>query len=137
MQNRSRIQGGVDYANKSKSEKLSKILNTFIFSYVGVFILVQIATMVLVILDLVTNQSFLAEFNATATFLIIPLNANMTVFYCRNSGRPYIDQKARKKVHIFSFVVSVWTVAFIGRFIFSFTNIGLILYETEDVSDSD
>lgn len=50
----------------------------------------------------------------------------MMVFYCRNAGSPYKNEKARKKIHNYAVVVGVWTVAFVLRFVFSFTSVKAI-----------
>ena len=117
---------------------MEKWLNIVIFSYTGIFIAIQVALMVLSVLDFISSSSLLYEFNILVLILTIVLNVNMTVFYCRNAGSPYLDPKARKKVHSFAVVVGVWTVAFVFRFVFNFTSTSILaVSDQEQVSQED
>jgi len=137
MQKRSRIQGGVAYMKRFESKRLEKWINTAVFVYTGLFIAIQIVLMVLSVLDVLDSQVFLMEFNALTLVLAIILNVNMTVFYCRNAGSPYTDPKARKKVHVYAWTVGIWTVAFIGRFIFNLTQPSLLNYDQSEIVTED
>lgn len=88
--------------------------------------------MILVVLSIVKDQdSFIYEFNALMIVLTIALNINMTVFYCRHAGSPYKDDKMRKKVHEFAWVVAIWTVAFVVRLLFNATGQDMIIKISE------
>ena len=47
------------------------------------------------------------------------LNTNALLSYCRNAGNPYLNEKMKKYVRTFKFVIVVWNFAFIMKFFFS------------------
>ena len=53
MQKRARSAGGVAYMSRNAHQKLEKIMNIVTFTYVGIFILVQAAVMILTVFNLV------------------------------------------------------------------------------------
>jgi hypothetical protein len=55
MQKRARSAGGVAYITRNAHHKLEKIINIVTFTYVGIFILVQAAVMVLTVFDLIQS----------------------------------------------------------------------------------
>lgn len=121
-----------------ENERVQKWFATAVYIYVALFVIAQVGIMLLCIFGLVNNDAFLLEFNILAIILTVVLNVNMMVFYCKNAGSPYKDEKARSKIHAYSVVVGVWTVAFIFRFIFNFTSVNLLnIDQAEDGTDVD
>jgi hypothetical protein len=101
-----------------ESEKVAKWLNILVYVYVGIYIVVQVVLMIGIMFKWdISLDGFVYEFNVLTTILAIALNVNMTVFYCKNAGSPYKNEKMRKKVHTYAVAVSVWTVAFTARFL--------------------
>lgn len=134
MQKSSRLQGGIAYSKRFQSEKLTKWLTIALYTYVGIYILVQVIVMIGVVLSWgIDPNGFLLEYNILTIVLVIALNVNMIVFYCKNAGSPYKNEKMRKKVHNYAFVVSVWTIAFAARFAF---NLGGYNY-FQNIKDTD
>ena len=109
-----------------ENEKVQRWFATAVYIYVAVFVIAQVGIMILCIIGLVSSDAFLLEFNILAIILTVVLNVNMIVFYCKNAGSPYKNEKARSKIHAYSVVVGVWTVSFIFRFIFNFTSVNLL-----------
>ena len=121
-----------------ENERVQKWFATAVYIYVAVFVIAQVGIMLLCIFGVVSSDTFLLEFNILAIILTVVLNVNMTVFYCKNAGSPYKNDKARSKIHAYSVVVGVWTVSFIFRFIFNFTSANLLnVGNAEEMSDID
>ena len=119
MNKGARSQGGVAYIKKEYHMKLTKIMNIVTFVYVGIFIAVQALIIVLTVVGTVKPQAFLVELNTLILFLMIFLNIFALVNYCRNAGNPYLNAKFKKYVRKYKFVVVMWNVGFIIKFIMS------------------
>ena len=59
MQKRSRVQGGVAFFKKEQHEKLEKIMFIVTFTYVGIFIGIQVLIIILTIFKMVEAQAFM------------------------------------------------------------------------------
>lgn len=116
MQKRSRVQGGVAYIKKEQHEKLEKIMFIVTFTYVGIFIGIQVLIIILTIFNLVEAQAFLVELIVLIAFLMLFLNVFALAGYCRNAGNPYLNDKNKKYVRKFKVLLVVWNFAFIIKF---------------------
>ena len=67
----------------------------------------------------VSPIAFLSELNTLIFILMCFLNTNALLSYCRNTGNPYLNEKMKKYVRIFKFVIVVWNFAFVMKFFFS------------------
>ena len=119
MNKRSRSQGGVAYIKKEYHVKLQKIMNIITFTYVGLFLLVQVAIIILTVSEVVKPKAFLVELNTLIFILMVFLNTFALVNYCRNAGNPYLNPKYKKYVRKYKFVVVMWNIGFIIKFIMS------------------
>lgn len=137
MNKRARVQGGVAYMKKEHHEKLSKIMNIVTFSYVGIFILVQLAIMILTVFNVVSPKAFLVELNTLIFFLMVFLNVFALVNYCRNAGNPYLSTKNKKYVRKFKLLIVIWNVAFITKFFMSFFGVSIIDLSSESPTQND
>ena len=70
----------------------------------------------LTVAGLVPPKAFLVELNTLIFVLMILLNVQSMVQYCRNAGNPYLDEKKAKYVRRFKIVIVIWNVAFITKF---------------------
>ena len=107
-------------------KKLQKVMNWITFSYVGLFIVVQIVIMVLTVFEIVDAVAFLAELDTLIFFLMVFLNVFALVNYCRNAGNPYLNDKNKKYVRKFKAAVVAWNIAYIIRFVMSGTGVNLV-----------
>ena len=100
------------------------------FTYVGLFIAVQVLIMVLTIFDFVKPESFLVELNTLILVLMIFLNAFALTNYCRNAGNPYLNEGYKKYVRKYKVIVVVWNLAFILKFFM--TTFGVTILDLDD-----
>ena len=137
MQKRARVQGGIAYIKKEYHEKIQKIMLWATSIYVGVFITIQIALLILTTLEVVSTQAFVVELNTLIFFLMIFLNAFALVSYCRNAGNPYLTEKNKKYVRKFKLVIVIWNFAFLLKFVFSSVGVSVLDYDDKEKSESD
>ena len=71
-------------------------------AYVAAFMVIQIGLMIFTCLDMVDTNNFLVELNTLVAILMIFVNANALVSYCRNAGNPYLNEKNKKYVRKFN-----------------------------------
>jgi hypothetical protein len=74
----------------------------------------------------------------TLTFVLLMfLNVNACVSYCRNAGNPYLNEKNKKYVRKYKTVIVVWNFAFIMKIFMSLfgVTISKINDETKDSED--
>ena len=135
MNKRARAQGGVAYFKKENHIKLQKIMNIVTFSYVGIFIVVQTVVMVLTALEFVSPRAFLVELNTLILFLMIFVNAQALVYYCRNAGNPYLSAKNKRYVRKFKTVVVIWNAAFITKFFMSSFGVSIVNIDENTPTD--
>ena len=134
MQKRSRVEGGTAFMSRFKSNKLAVVASWAVFIYVGIFVVLETFLLILTFFGKVDDQAFVIQLNVLNFVLEIFLNTNMLIFYCRNSGSPYIEPKFRKYVHKFGVVVSVWTIAFALRLVFALSGINIVSTSTDQSS---
>lgn len=135
MQKRSRVQGGVAYIRKEYHIKLKKIMNIAVFSFVGIFIVVQLTVMILTVVNIVQPSAFLVELNTLILFLMLFLNGYALTNYCRNAGNPYLSEKNEKYVRKFKTVVVIWNVAFIIKFFMTSFGVTILDMDSETTND--
>ena len=135
MQKRSRVQGGVAFFKKEQHEKLEKIMFIVTFTYVGIFIGVQVLIIILTIFKLVEAQAFLVELIVLIAFLMLFLNVFALAGYCRNAGNPYLNDRNKKYVRKFKVLLVVWNFAFIIKFFM--TSFGTTILDIGESGDSD
>lgn len=131
MQKGARMQGGVAYIKKEQHDKLAKIMRIITLAYVAAFMVIQIGLMIFTCLDMVDTNNFLVELNTLVAILMIFVNANALVSYCRNAGNPYLNEKNKKYVRKFKVVIIVWNVAYLAKFLFSSIGVTIV-----DMSES-
>ena len=131
MQKGARMQGGVAYIKKEQHDKLAKIMRIITLAYVAAFMVIQIGLMIFTCLDMVDTNNFLVELNTLVAILMIFVNANALVSYCRNAGNPYLNDKNKKYVRKFKVVIIVWNVAYLAKFLFSSIGVTIV-----DMSES-
>lgn len=131
MQKSARVQGGVAYMQQENHKKLLKIVTIVTFSYVAIYIVVQICFMVLTTFGAIDPKPFLIELNATLLIMLIFLNTWALVSYCRNAGSPYKNDKYRKYVRKYKTVIIVWNLAFIIKFFMTTFGVNIV-----DISNS-
>ena len=131
MQKGARMQGGVAYIKKEQHDKLAKIMRIITLAYVAAFMVIQIGLMIFTCLDMVDTNNFLVELNTLVAVLMIFVNANALVSYCRNAGNPYLNDKNKKYVRKFKMVIIVWNVAYLAKFLFSSIGVTIV-----DMSES-
>ena len=131
MQKESRVQGGVAYMNRESHEKLQRVVNIVTFTYVAIFILVQIGFTVMTMFDWIDPTAFLIELNVTLFVMLVFLNVTALVSYFRNSGSPYKNDKFKKYVRKFKTVVIVWNLAFVIKFFMTTLGVNIV-----DISQS-
>lgn len=107
-------------------KKLLKIVTIVTFSYVAIFILVQLGFMVLTMFDLIDPKPFLIELNSTLFIMLVFLNTWALVSYCRNAGSPYKNDRFRKYVRKYKTVIIVWNLAFIIRFFMTTFGVNIV-----------
>ena len=88
---------------------------------------------VLVLCKKIGSVAFLAEIETMIFILMCILNINALIWYCRNAGNPYHNDKYKRYVHKFKFVVVYWNFAFITKLIFS--NVGVNITDFDGSSD--
>lgn len=131
MQKGARMQGGVAYIKKEQHDKLAKIMRIITLAYVAAFMVIQIGLMIFTVLDMVDTNNFLVELNTLVAILMIFVNANALVSYCRNAGNPYLNEKNKKYVRKFKLVIIVWNAAYLAKFLFSSIGVTIV-----DMSES-
>ena len=89
---------------------------------------------VLVLCKKIGSVAFLAEIETMIFILMCILNINALIWYCRNAGNPYHNDKYKRYVHKFKFVVVYWNFAFITKLIFS--NVGVNITDFDGSSDN-
>ena len=130
MQKRARSEGGVAYMTRTAHLKLTKIINIVTFTYVGIFIVVQVIVMILTVLRVCDAQVFLVELNVLIFVMLLFLNIHASISYCRNAGNPYLNEKNKKYVRKYKCVILVWNIAFVIKILISF--LGLTILNIED-----
>ena len=83
---------------------------------------------------MVNPSNFLIELNTLVAILMIFVNVNALVSYCRNAGNPYLNEKNKKYVRKFKVVVILWNVAYLAKFLFS--SIGVTIVNLQESSES-
>ena len=131
MQKGARMQGGVAYIKKEQHDKLARIMRIITLAYVAAFMVIQIGLMIFTCLDMGDTNNFLVELNTLVAILMIFVNANALVSYCRNAGNPYLNEKNKKYVRKFKVVIIVWNVAYLAKFLFSSIGVTIV-----DMSES-
>lgn len=130
MQKKARVQGGITaYIKKEYHEKIYNFMNWVTFIYVGIFIAVQIAVLILTTFEVVETQAFIVELNTLILFLMIFENVFALISYCRNAGNPYLTEKNKKYVRKFKMVIVVWNVAFLLKFLFASFGVSVLDYD--------
>ena len=135
MQKRSRVQGGVAYIKKEYYDKLQKIMLIVTFTYIGLFIGVQVLIMVLTVFNIVKPEAFLVELNTLIFFLMLFLNIFALTNYCRNAGNPYLNDRNKKFVRKYKVLIVVWNFAFILKFFM--TTFGVTILDLDESSAED
>ena len=88
----------------------------------------------LVLCEKLDSIAFLAEIETMIFILMCILNINALIWYCRNAGNPYHNEKFRKYTHKVKFVVVYWNFAFIVKLILS--NAGVNITDFDGTSDN-
>ena len=96
---------------------LQKCTRTLLFSYVGFFIAIEIALMILVLFSFVDATNFLIQLVVLVGVLIIVLNLWAFVLYCSNAGSPFKNEKNARASAWSTRIAAYWTVAIIGKLI--------------------
>ena len=89
------------------------------FTYVGIFIGVQVLIIILTIFKLVDAKAFLVELIVLTAFLMIFLNEFALVGDFRNAGNPYLNERNKKYVRKFKGLLLIWNFTFIAKFLLS------------------
>jgi len=96
--------------------------------------------MILTVFDVVEPEAFLIELNALICFLLLMLNVNALTNYCRNAGNPYINDRNKKYVRKYKFLIIIWNFAFILKFFFTVFGVTILDLDentTDDRSEND
>ena len=96
---------------------LQKCTRTLLFSYVGFFIAIEIALMVLVLLSFVDTTSFLIQLVVLVGVLLVVLNLWALVLYCSNAGSPFKNEKNARAASWAGRVAAYWTLAIITKLV--------------------
>ena len=92
---------------------------------------------VLLLLNIINSVAFLAEIETMIFILMCLTNINALVWYCRNAGNPYYNDKFKKYVHKFKFVVVYWNFAFITRLVLSNSGVNITDFDASTSDDPD
>ena len=117
MQKRSRIQGGIAYRKRFGSQKLQKCVRLLLFGYVGLFIAIEIALMLLTLFKLIDETTFYIQLVSLVGLLVVVLNIWAFVQYCSNAGSPYRNKKDEIKAIWVGRVAMLWSLAIVAKLI--------------------
>ena len=87
--------------------------------------------MVLVMVSIVDNTSFLIQMVVGIGVLIIVLNIWAFVLYCSTSGSPYKNESVERHANWVAYVAALWTVCTTGKLIAGWFNPELFSFEVE------
>ena len=90
-------------------------MNIITFTYIGVFMVLQLVLLSLTVFNIILPNQFLIELNTLILVMMILLNINAGVMYCRNAGNPYLSDKCKRYVRTFKCVIILWNMAFIVK----------------------
>ncbi len=109
--------------------KLTKIINIVTFTYVGIFIVIQVIVMILTVTRVVDAQVFLVELNVLIFVMLLFLNIHASISYCRNAGNPYLNARNKKYVRKYKYVIVIWNIAFVIKILISFLGVTILSIE--------
>ena len=115
---------------KENHEKLQKIVNITTFVFAVCFLVLEITLMILTSIDIVKPEDFLAQLNSLIAIFMIFVNICALVSYCRNAGNPYLNDKTKKYVRRFKFVVAIWNLAFVIKIFLN--SLGITIVDLHD-----
>lgn len=134
MMRKSKIQSSQGMVNKlSKTTRLAHAVRILVMALVTLFVLIQLLLMTLCFFEFVSLRAFLIELVVFMILLVLALNINQMVWYCKQSGQPYKSRNHYVCVRRVGMVCAIWSIAFLGKLAAFYSGYNLFILEIESV----